>query len=596
MVSSTPSTTSSGFACGPPGCPAREGIASRLASNPGNWQNITAGLVPSPSPRVGAAVAYDANDGYFVLFGGRAPNGSLLTDTWVFQSDRWISLTSKLGASHTPPPTAFAAIADDPRDGYVVMLGGTTASEISNSMWAFSGGVWTDLDGTITVRPPARTNASMTFDSNQSELVLFGGANSTRSLRDTWTYRSSTWLSLTPANLTGTNSPSRRTWASMAFDVTSGLVVLFGGLGNGASLTGVAGDTWWFNGTAWKLDNATASAPAKRLGAAFAFDNVSGRLILFGGQGSGGAPLSDTWSFSGGLWTDLTPLVGLPPAARWEPGAAVAYSTPGHPDQLLLLFGGAATASGYLADTWLIDAAPLQATPVAVPHGGTDVLVPVAVSVVAFGGIPPYSYSWKGLPQGCSGSNNSTIVCTPTAPGAFTPTATVADATGIGSIRTSGTLQVNDRPTITVFVVSPSAPVAYVTTITMSVTASGGTGALAYSYAGLPPGCASTNTSEINCTATHGGTYSVVVTVTDGIGVTVNASTLVLIAASTPGPFWTSTRIAILIIGIGALDAVLIGVYYWYRRKSRPPAPRPPPPPAKPPSTATAAAPSNVRS
>lgn len=591
VVASAPTATPSPVRCSASTCASPGRLISRLLSSPGSWQNITAGLVPSPSPRVGAAVAYDADDNLVLLFGGRAPNGSLLSDTWTFQGDHWTSLTATIGASHTPPPTAFAAISDDPHDGYVVMIGGTTSSGISSSMWAFSAGVWTDLDGTIPTRPPARTNASLTYDANQSELVLFGGANSTRSLRDTWTYRSSSWVSATPVNLTGSNSPSRRTWASMAYDRVSGLVVLFGGLGNGASLTGVAGDTWLFNGTGWKIDNGSIATPPKRLGAALIFDNGSGRLLLFAGQGVGGASLSDTWTFSGGQWSDLTPTVGVPPSPRWDPGAAAVYPTAGHPQEMVLLFGGAVGASGSGGDTWVLDASPLAATPVATNLGATDVLVPVAVSVVPFGGVPPYSYSWKGLPQGCSGSNNSSIECDPTNSGTFTPTATVTDSSGSGSVRASGTLQVNPRPSVSIFTVSPSSPIAFVTTITLSVTATGGTAWFTYSYSGLPPGCASANLSELNCTATRGGTYSVVVTVSDAVGAAVNASTLLLVAATGPAPFWTSTRIAILIVGIGVLDAVLIGVYYWYRKRSHPPPRRPPTPPGVSPPNPRAAPP-----
>jgi hypothetical protein len=50
---------------------------------------------------------------------------------------------------------------------------------------------------------------------------------------------------------------------------------------------------------------------------------------------------------------------------------------------------------------------------------------------------------------------------------------------------------------------------------TLTANATGGSGPLAFKYGGLPAGCASSNTSSLDCTPASTGTYSVAVTVTD---------------------------------------------------------------------------------
>ncbi len=50
--------------------------------------------------------------------------------------------------------------------------------------------------------------------------------------------------------------------------------------------------------------------------------------------------------------------------------------------------------------------------------------------VSATGGAPPYTYSYVGLPTGCSSSNSGSLSCTPTGTGTFNVTVTVTDTRG----------------------------------------------------------------------------------------------------------------------------------------------------------------------
>ena len=91
--------------------------------------------------------------------------------------------------------------------------------------------------------------------------------------------------------------------------------------------------------------------PTERYGAAMAYDEVNGRLILFGGaEWNAGVFYDDTWAYnySSNEWVELSSAVRPPP--RFNPG--VAYI----PDQeAILIFGGYKPPERHLNDTWLFD-------------------------------------------------------------------------------------------------------------------------------------------------------------------------------------------------------------------------------------------------
>jgi hypothetical protein len=179
--------------------------------------------------------------------------------------------------------------------------------------------------------PPASTGAAMTFDPAINQMVLFGGFvtnNQGGTYVGTWTYGGKTWTQLSPAA-----SPPHRFDASMAYDPALGKIVAFGGV-YAAMMAGrtspyVYADTWTFDGKTWSEQHPATSPPA-RFGAAMAFDPRIGKLVLFGGNGSGPR---DTWTYDGTNWTKQKPATR--PPARGEP--AMAYD-PAHGN--LVLFGG----------------------------------------------------------------------------------------------------------------------------------------------------------------------------------------------------------------------------------------------------------------
>src|SRR2546427_108687 len=86
----------------------------------GVWTSI---ITPSPSLRASPSMVYDAADGYVILFGGTSqsyPNPTFIFfhDTWKFQAGVWTNIT----VSGAPTPRAAVSMAYDAADGYVVLF------------------------------------------------------------------------------------------------------------------------------------------------------------------------------------------------------------------------------------------------------------------------------------------------------------------------------------------------------------------------------------------------------------------------------------------------------------------------------------------
>lgn len=134
------------------------------------------------------------------------------------------------------------------------------------------------------------------------------------------------------------------------------------------------------------------------------------------------------------------------------------------------------------------------------------------------GGTAPFTWAATGLPAGLSLATTTGVVSgTPTTPGTSSVTVTVTDSSGATASRTfawivNAALAVNNPGTPTSTVNRPVTPV--------TVTATGGTGALTWAATGLPPGLAISPGGVITGTPTVAGGYSVTVTVTDAVGAT----------------------------------------------------------------------------
>lgn len=357
-----------------------------------------------PGPRHGAAMAYDASRRRVVLFGGaRGSAETPLDDTWEWDGLRWRLAETLLA----PAPRTDAGLAFDAQRGRLLLFGGQGQSQaqgqgqtgtgepaLYGDTWEYLGpGPGWRLIALTGAGPPARSAAAMASGPVAPEsgapagVVLFGGLGAQDAVfGDTWLFRAGGWTRVPEppgAAPCGRDLaveldtwPRCRTHAALAPVPAGGAgvlggpaAVLLGGfLGPGAYGTPLVplfdAVIWRWDGAAWaqaplerppyvvaraRHDLATlpgASAgeaaglfvgfgetdgralrsdgyridpergtlqpqlgvtPPARRGAALATDEERGELVLTGGAGSGesqgqapqaDADLDDTWTFT----------------------------------------------------------------------------------------------------------------------------------------------------------------------------------------------------------------------------------------------------------------------------------------------------------
>ena len=171
-----------------------------------------------------------------------------------------------------------------------------------------------------------------------------------------------------------------------------------------------------------------------------------------------------------------------------------------------------------------------------------DVGIQFQVAVNVTGGVPPYSFSWTGLPANCTTADSASLGCTSNASGSFSVAVTVADRNN-ASTATTLPVEVNPPPVVDAFVIGPSTTRTNGST-TLVVATSGGTPPYSYNYSGLPPGCATANTSTLSCVPLSAGLYPVTVSVTDIFGLSAAAGAELNVTPVGPAPTIASFVVA----------------------------------------------------
>src|SRR5437588_1774835 len=332
-----------------------------------SWQ-----LAPRTEPirRDSPHVAYDAAHGVVVLFGGFTCQGAScfpINDTWTFDGSTW----TQQHPATLPPARYFGSIAYDEARQVIVLFGGITCTQTpaatvcpaATDTWTWDGANWTEQHPTLS--PPPRYSQAMAYDAKHQQVVMFSGCfeSCPAMLSDTWTWDGSNWT-LQPV----LNAPPERAGASMSFDSTTGVTVLFGGatpLSNSVNREGIQdyNDTWIWDGSNWKQASPLTS-PSGRQAAGMVFDATRGVTVLFGGYDDSQAALvdavrQDTWLWDGATWTQQQ--TTLMPERTQNPGLAYDPAL-----SKIVLIGGFMfhmpsqfAPSGFLLyekDTWTLDA------------------------------------------------------------------------------------------------------------------------------------------------------------------------------------------------------------------------------------------------
>jgi hypothetical protein len=326
--------------------------------SPYSWAQITEG--PSPSPRTQPAMAYDAANGYVVLFGGHTFT-TMYSDTWTFVNGTWTKLN--ISAPNHPSARRGAMMTYDNACQCLILFGGTSMTGSVNDTWEFAGGLWTNITSLVGPAPPGRRVGGLVYDAAANELVLFGGHNGTSSNAKTYAYLNDTWV--LPGNpldggrwarLSPPVSPPARAEPMMAYDPTTGAVILFGGYSQyGSALPQEFGDTWSFATGVWTLLKFNVlQQPPPRDGGFLIYDPAVGGLVLFGGHYLDQRRW-DTWLWTGSAWQSLYAWPSPPP----QDTNRLAYDPI---NNYLVGFGGM-TKHGIIGQTWVFQPRVISAPP-----------------------------------------------------------------------------------------------------------------------------------------------------------------------------------------------------------------------------------------
>jgi hypothetical protein len=245
--------------------------------------------------RRGHSMAFDSQRNVTVLFGGRIGTAAQ-QETWEWSGTTWTPACT--GGCSKPSARQYAALAFDAQRGVSVLFGGYP---VNQDTWTFNGSAWTAQCTTAPcsdTRPEARMAHAMAYDDSRKVVVLFGGIDSALgdTLQDTWEWNGTSWSKKCVAACA---PPGKRAWHAMAYDFHRKRVVLVGGFGPDVTNGPVLQDTWEWDGTTW-VNTATGGVPPLQAPAAF-YDRARKRLVAFGGTSAispaSNNTLDQTWLY-----------------------------------------------------------------------------------------------------------------------------------------------------------------------------------------------------------------------------------------------------------------------------------------------------------
>lgn len=179
-------------------------------------------------------------------------------------------------------------------------------------------------------------------------------------------------------------------------------------------------------------------------------------------------------------------------------------------------------AAGNTASTWLVVYSDPNASAPSASPPSVDLGQSTTFSTTASAGSGGYSYTWSGLPAGCTG-RGANFSCTPYRAGFSNITVDVTDSNGFSAASGPLEFRVFSDPVAKAPTASRrSGTVDQGQSVAFTASASGGTGMYgSVDWSGLPAGCSGTSIT-VTCSAAQlpAGTYGISVTVTDSNGYT----------------------------------------------------------------------------
>jgi hypothetical protein len=248
----------------------------------------------APSVRMGQAAVWDPHNSQMLVFGGS--DGTYLNDLWAYRpaSRTWVPL---LPTGVSPPPRAWHVASWDSLHGQMLIFGGYSSLHSYNDLWAYrpASNIWIAL--TPSGNPPiARTGHSVVWDAANAQLLLFGGYDHIDPHNDLWAYRpaGNEWVLLSPSG----NLPPPRQSHTAIWDSVNSRMLVFGGSYSPGSHAPYR-DLWAYSpaNNAWSQLSPAGILPPAREAAATVWDDVTARMLVFGGWTGNHEWLNDVWAY-----------------------------------------------------------------------------------------------------------------------------------------------------------------------------------------------------------------------------------------------------------------------------------------------------------
>jgi hypothetical protein len=239
---------------------------------------------------------------------------SLYDNVRVRDAFDWTNVTPSPAG---PSPLSPCGMAYDSGRHEVVMFGGYCDSVFFDQTWIWANRTWTEriVSG---AKPCPRDGAPLVYDPLRGVAVMFGGtASGGVILNDTWEWDGATWT-----QRCGICPPQPRAFHAMAYDYDRHVVVMFGGFDPYPGLQYLS-DTWSWNGSTWNNVTDPTHRPPGRLECDMVYDAARHVFVLFGGNvDSNNTVVNDTWLGAWDeqgqkyVWTEVLPQPAPSPSPR----------------------------------------------------------------------------------------------------------------------------------------------------------------------------------------------------------------------------------------------------------------------------------------
>ncbi|MGH2593211.1 MAG: Kelch repeat-containing protein, partial [Anaerolineae bacterium] len=218
-----------------------------------------------------------------------------------------------------PPASGGAAVAPTP--AATAVTSGTSGKT-----------VWTPIAAANP--PPARFDHTITLDTANNKLVVFGGRDGSKTLGDTWIYdlKSNAWR-----EVKASPAPEARLGHAAAFDAKSKRVLIFAG-----QASGFFNDVWAFDAAeeTWQKLETKGTPPAARYGTSAVIDAKRNLLIVTHGFASGRFDDTFALDLATNTWSQINPIDGMPLKRCLHESVYDAKS------DRMILFGGCSSGFG----------------------------------------------------------------------------------------------------------------------------------------------------------------------------------------------------------------------------------------------------------